>query len=208
MKAKWAALLTTIALAGPAQAALINRGGGMVYDSDLDITWLQDWNLSRTLGVSTYGQMSWGGAVAWAADLVFGGYSDWRLPTAANPDGSGPCGPGYNCRDGELGHLWYTELRNDSVGGLRNVGDFLNLNNASIYWTATEYAQDPRYAWFFYSGVGWQGWQENRFALGKANLMNAVAVRDGDVGTAITEPASLALSLIALGAVALQRRRR
>lgn len=54
----------------------------------------------------------------------------------------------------------------------------------------------------------WQGWQENRYALGKANLMSAVAVRNGDVGRPVAEPASLALNLLALGAGALQRRPR
>ena len=39
-----AALGTTLALPGLANAALIDRGGGLIYDTDLDITWLADAN--------------------------------------------------------------------------------------------------------------------------------------------------------------------
>ena len=33
-----------VALSGAAQAALVNRGGGMIYDTTRNITWLADWN--------------------------------------------------------------------------------------------------------------------------------------------------------------------
>ncbi len=38
-----------------AKAELINRGSGFVYDTDLDITWLQDANYARTSGYTTEG---------------------------------------------------------------------------------------------------------------------------------------------------------
>jgi hypothetical protein len=64
----------------PVNATLVDRGGGMIYDSDLNITWLQDANLG--------GQMDWSSAIAWADQLVYGGYSDWRLPHALPVNGS------------------------------------------------------------------------------------------------------------------------
>jgi hypothetical protein len=36
--------------AGTAQAGLIDRGNGMVYDNWLDITWLTDANYAKTSG--------------------------------------------------------------------------------------------------------------------------------------------------------------
>ena len=50
----------------------------------LNITWLQDANYAKTSGYDSDGQMEWNVAVAWADGLVYGGYSDWRLPTV-NP---------------------------------------------------------------------------------------------------------------------------
>ena len=54
------------------QAALINRGGGMIYDQGYDLTWLQDANMA--------GAMNWDQATDWANELDFAGYTDWRLP--------------------------------------------------------------------------------------------------------------------------------
>ena len=34
----------TISLSGVAQATLVDRGNGMIYDNVLDVTWLQDAN--------------------------------------------------------------------------------------------------------------------------------------------------------------------
>jgi hypothetical protein len=42
------ALLASLAVSGAAQAHLIDRGGGLIYDDVLDITWLQNANLFKT----------------------------------------------------------------------------------------------------------------------------------------------------------------
>ncbi|MDP1653469.1 MAG: DUF1566 domain-containing protein [Rhodocyclaceae bacterium] len=75
------ALLAGMALSGAAQAALYDRGGGLIYDNVLNITWLQDANYAKTSLYDTDGLMNWAAAKTWAAGLTYGGYSDWRLPT-------------------------------------------------------------------------------------------------------------------------------
>ena len=68
-------------------AALIDRGNGLIYDDDLDITWLQDANYAKTSGytdtISTFfadGRMSWAQAQTWVNQLEFAGFTNWRLP--------------------------------------------------------------------------------------------------------------------------------
>jgi hypothetical protein len=39
-------------------AALIDRGGGLIYDTDLSITWLQDANFAKTSGYDPVGRMT------------------------------------------------------------------------------------------------------------------------------------------------------
>lgn len=63
-----------------AQATLYDRGGGMIYDSTLNITWLQDANYAKTSGYDIDGLMTHSEAVSWASNLSFGGFDDWRLP--------------------------------------------------------------------------------------------------------------------------------
>ena len=116
------ALFLTSSLNGTAQAALYDRGGGLIYDSALNITWLQDANYAATelsdaranaiitavnaanpswlgghvMAASDFpksgslylGFMTWWGAMAWADQLVYGGFSDWRLPTVSPINGS------------------------------------------------------------------------------------------------------------------------
>ena len=67
------------------QAALIDRGNGLIYDNVLDVTWAQDVGLSSTLGRP--GIFNWSGAKAWADQLVYRGYDDWRLPTLTPVNG-------------------------------------------------------------------------------------------------------------------------
>ena len=44
-----------------AHAALVDRGGGLIYDTTLDITWLQNANVG--------GSMTWAEASSWAANF-------------------------------------------------------------------------------------------------------------------------------------------
>ena len=162
--------------AGTASATLIDRGGGLIYDTDLNITWLQDANYARTSGyqsLSGGGRMTWSEAVTWASNLVYGDYSNWRLPTVvpqnfrAGYDGT--TGQGYNITVGsEMGHLFYTELGNlaeyptwcvDGIGnficeaqpgwGLANTGPFINLQLSSVVslQTQPQGKQNPTIYW-------------------------------------------------------------
>lgn len=56
-------------------ATLYDRGNGLFYDSDQDITWLQNANYAKTSGYTetetyrTDGRMSWYEATAWTEGL-------------------------------------------------------------------------------------------------------------------------------------------
>ena len=205
-----AALLAAgMGMAGEASAALIDRGNGLIYDSDLNITWLQDANYAKTSGHDADGLMNWTAATAWAANLSYGGYDDWRLPTTTDTGTSG-CDFGYNGTDcgynvnpstSELAHLFFVELGNLSAydtssnfrggspgvdWGVVNSGPFTNLQS-SVYWSGTEYAPYTNVAWFFVTYVGGQG------VVDKDGEFFAWAVRPGDVAAAVPEPASLTL---------------
>ena len=53
LKKSWAAAAAVLALSGAAQAALVACGGGMIYDTTRNITWLVDMNYARTSGGRT-----------------------------------------------------------------------------------------------------------------------------------------------------------
>lgn len=76
-----------VSLSPGVHATLIDRGGGLIYDDTLDITWLQDANYAQTSGYHPSGSMDWDSAVAWTEGLSYYDpirdvtWSDWRLPT-------------------------------------------------------------------------------------------------------------------------------
>jgi hypothetical protein len=137
---------------GVANATLWDRGGGLIYDDVLEITWLQD---------ATYaadGSMGWGDAMTWAKNLSYidsvrGVTSDdWRLPDAHNQDRIGP-DSGRDVTGGEMGHMHYTHL---GGGGMPN-SPFTDGNGNSVsfqhlqegwYWSSTAYSKGE--ARFFY----------------------------------------------------------
>ena len=86
------------------------------------------------------------------------------------------------------------------VGDLSSVSAFTNVGR-DYYWTGTEYT--PGYqAFTYYPDLGWPAYNT------EVSPMYAVAVRPGDVIASVPEPETLALVLLALGAVTLTRRRR
>jgi len=150
----------------PVQASLLDRGNGLIYDTDLNITWLQD----ATLSGST---MTWLDASAWADNLLFQGFDDWRLPVS---DSS--C-TGNNCTGSEMGHLFYDEGITSDSGG-----PFLNIK-PSMYWSGTEFDPDLSQAWRFNFKYGTQD------VSSKTATRYAWAVRDGDTTSPVApEPVS------------------
>ncbi len=115
-------------------AALINRGGGMIYDDVLDVTWLQDANYMQTSGYDLDGFGNHNAVSTWAANLEFRGYSDWRLPSIKPRSGgavydwsfsfNGASDRGFNNSSqlSELGYMFYQNLGNVSYFSSAGVG--------------------------------------------------------------------------------------
>ena len=162
------------------------------FDPNLNITWLRDWNAN--------GPMDWDTAKAWAAALSPGGFTGWRLPSAADAGGSTTC-YGFDCSNSEMGYMWYTELGN--AHSLTNTGDFQKFQSY-IYWL-DRIQPGNGYPFAFYTGGGLAGYQGDN---APGNPLYAVAVRNGDVLTAVPEPDTLATMLAGLIAVTLVARRR
>lgn len=199
-------------LAVPAHAALVDRGGGLVFDSDRNITWLADANLGAGSAyddglLANDGLMTWQSAVDWAAHLDYGGFSDWRLPATPLSDATCSIPPvsfGTNCTGSELGHLYNTELGGTvlSPAGFTPApgpGPFTNIQ-ADGYWSGTAY--DAGFAYVVNFGFSGQQAADNK-TLG----YYAWAVHDGDIGAVPGPPAAWLLGTALLGLAGRLRRR-
>lgn len=219
-------LLSLSLFSGAAQAALHDRGNGLIYDDVLNITWLQDANYAKTSGYDTDGWLSWYEAKSWAANLTFGGFDDWRLPKLEPLNGSqfsydyktdGTSDWGFNIRStkSELAHLYYVTLGNRAFtdGGcdttnsllcMSNTGPFQNIDiQHATFWFGNGITQQPDDAWNFYMYYGYQNQDDGRH-VGYA----AWAVRDGDVITvSVPEPNTVSLIVLSLLGVTQLRRR-
>lgn len=229
-------LLACGLISGAAQAALVDRGGGLIYDTDLDVTWLQDANYAQTSGYNANGLMPWFEATIWAGNLSYFDavrnvtYDDWRLPTTTDihygNSGYGwwgcdwaysgtDCGYNVDPASSEMAHLFFTELGNLSVfapsGATRDGSSGVNwgLVNSGPFINFQFYG--------YWSGASmWDpssAWYfdtihgyQDEF---HANFgMYTLAVRPGDVA-AVPEAETYALMLAGLGLVGwrVQRRR-
>ncbi len=184
----------------------------------LKITWLADTNYAQTSGYDADGRMHWAAANAWAANLTFHDsvrnvdYSDWRLPTALNQDGTGPC-LGYSCNSSEMGHMFYNNMGASATFSIlsgtntANLAMFTNMGSRA-YWSGTAYAPFPSVHWVFRAGRGEQTYNEFDIFYGETFSFFAWAVRDGDVAAPVPEPETYAMLLAGLGLLGVMARRR
>lgn len=179
-----------LGLSTMSNAALINNGNGLIYDDDLNITWLQEPNNNR---------LTWEQAKEWASGLKNGGVDDgWRLPIVD------PMEP-YNRNTSEMGHLFYTELGNkaDPEGhGLVNKDPFTNLA-PSVYWTGTEGGYNSL-GQLYIMGFDFSDGNQGALYLYK---YNALAVHSGNIGAPVQTiapvPIPAAMWLLGSGLVGL-----
>jgi hypothetical protein len=211
-----ASALTLFALgSGVSQAALIDRGGGLIYDDVLNVTWMQDVQYVNQLGLSRDGILNHWEALAAADSLEYYDsvrdttWSDWRLPTAYVEeimfDTTGTTS--------ELAYMYYVNLqfapmyehdrfRPDPTSDAYNP--FLNLNRA-VWFSNTSDSRPDTHAWIFHFHFGSQEGTE------RADAGRVWFVRDGDVGqaqTSVPEPGTLALFGLGLIGAGITRRRK
>ena len=147
-------------------AALVDNGGGLIYDNVLDITWAQP-DIQRT----------WDDANTWASELTLGGVSGWRLPYISVTAGANQLSPNpgpincgttsLNCDDNELGYMYFKNLASTPVSSL-----FPNLQSVS-YWSGTPESNNN--AWFLDFNTG-----ESLFGA-KSSMGYSWAVHAGNV---------------------------
>jgi hypothetical protein len=205
------ALVVCAFTASSAQAALVDRGGGLIYDTDLNITWLKDANYAKTSSYDADGRMNWAAATTWAANLSYfdsvrnQNLTGWRLPTVGpvggsfnllfGNNGTTDVGFGNTSPNSELAYMYYVNLVNlgrctpnnaDSQGCIDQAG--YGLTNTGPF---TSLQSD-----LYWSGteltVGCGTCDNNAWYFGtstggqsyefKTNEYYAWAVRDGDVG--------------------------
>ncbi len=174
-----AVLSITVSIAvNPASAALVDNGGGLVFDTELNVTWL---NLT---GGVPYG-MSWQQAIEWASSIDAGNVSGWRLPLGS-----------YSSHGvtNEIQHLVLTELGNSVYGPLLNRGPLTNLFQGGRYWLGAEASWDKAWTFDFNGNIEKADMYKSWEAYG-------LAIHDGNIGpmgyiAAVPEPSPL-LFLIA-----------
>ena len=186
-------------------AALVNNGGGLIYDTVLDITWAQPDNTPRTNSEAN----------TWVAGLTLGGVSGWRLPYLSVVEGLGPtvspidCSTAseLDCRDNELGYMFYWNLGGAFGQSIENSSDpdlelFPMLDYYGIYWSGTEY--DTTRVWGFAFINGDQNFGDKTFSS-----LFSWAVHEGNVGVAAPIPATVWLfGSGLLGLIGISRRNR
>jgi hypothetical protein len=133
---------------------------------------------------------------------LYAGANDWRLWSALNSDGSGPCGSIFDCTDSELGHLFYIEGGLSDADAINDstalTGVFTNMQDFP-YWSGTDFSASE--AWAFNTANGAQG------AIGKAATPYLWAVRPGQIAAAPL-PGTALLMALGFGVMAISRRAR
>lgn len=185
--------------------ALDSADAVFLYDTVLDVTWLRQASVPATL--------DWAAATAWAGALQVAGLDGWRLPRTLDVGAPGCTRVTYQGGDcgynvpvlgpggvGELAHLFQVTLGNlatytpDGVArgnagegqtwGLVNTASFSGFQ-AGPYWTST--SPVPGWAYSYDTRFGLQS------LLDKPRQHQVLVLRDGDVLSAVPEPATALL---------------
>jgi hypothetical protein len=155
-------LLLSCLGSGVAHADLIDRGSGLIYDTNSHITWLNQ----------RHGPGTWYDAMDWASGLTINGVTGWRLPTVDTA--------WYFGSNGELPQL-FAQLggvfNNDNHSCSPGPMTTLLIGDIYDYW-AIQLNPGCDCAYGFCFTVGFSFWQLWRGSPEYYSL----AVHDGDVG--------------------------
>ncbi len=172
---------STCTVTGPTKCA-------MFYNTTLNITILNDWNIGRAPWSATAAAGS-AQALAESAGVAQTDFSGWFLPTGDVERLAGPANQ-------------YLSIWTDIGFLLTGFQDQFDGVQSGLYWSSTGFAPAPDLAMYFDTLSGSQN------LAGTDIRLYAVAVRPGDVDASVPEPQTLALALLALGATVVARRRR
>ncbi len=178
-------VLIVLFAATVSMADLYDNHDGTVTQARNDgsvLMWLKDAGYAKTSGYDSDGRMTPSESRAWAEQLVYAGYNDWRLPVTLPVngvaynysftfDGSTDYGENIRSPNSEMAYMFSVELGNlaqnypDGSGlqpgsGLQNVGPFVGLQTSSSYWSGTQYMPgipESGY-WLFAFNSGRQSW--------------------------------------------------
>ncbi len=154
------------------------------------------------------GTTTWLGTLAYVSylnSISYGGSNQWYLPTVANTTVGYNTATNGTAKGDELVELFYSELNGTANNAIPNTSTFDN-EQATVYWSGTEFAPGHIVAWYFGANRG----NLNRNV--KNNLMYAWAVSPGQINTATPSavPVPAAAWLFGsglLGLVGLRRRK-
>lgn len=195
--------LVSLLFTASAQAALYDRGGGLIYDDYLDVTWMQDASYVSNQAVN------WTTAHDMVSGLEYQDtarntvWTDWRMPTI---DPGTYSGWGFDLQSGEsnynaydtspsganeLAYMYYVNLGFEGNGDLLTAPELLplpespegsynpfqNINYLGI-WTDSHVGGDApeSQVWYFHFHFG------RTLTDGGSDTQTIWAVRDGDVG--------------------------
>jgi hypothetical protein len=139
---------------------------GAVIDQGTGLMLTQDTNLPATVtvpaaGATSTGALSFAAAQAYVSGLDYLGYDDWRLPSAMNPGGTGPCTflPAKGavvvrvCDQGDLGRVFIRLLPWSGEGvlqGLSTARSQWSTGPANAAWT---FQPATRYQYLAFTGT-------------------------------------------------------